>query len=167
MITGLIETEATYFKQVEKDSTNVSDLVQNMGLQAGGNILSIRRFRQIAKQHNDNNPSLRRCRPILVTTSNSNFTDNCFPQSLSLELQTSETSCSSNEIPLIASFYSTFETQTHARTHTHTHTHTHAHTLCTIMSAIIPTMHANVREAVIRAPPSYSDYWKQKNRAFD
>ena len=36
VIPGLIETKSTYFKQVEKDSTDVSDLVKHMGLQAGG-----------------------------------------------------------------------------------------------------------------------------------
>ena len=30
LFTGLIETESTYFKQVEKDSTKVSHLVQHM-----------------------------------------------------------------------------------------------------------------------------------------
>ena len=50
-----------------------------MGLQAGGNILSIRRLGKISKQQNDNIPSSqRRCRPILVTTSNSYFMKNCF-----------------------------------------------------------------------------------------
>ena len=50
VITGLIETESTYFKQVEKDSTDVCDLVQHMGLQAGGNILSIRRLGELTKR---------------------------------------------------------------------------------------------------------------------
>ena len=82
VITGLIETESTYFKQVEKDSTDVCDLVQHMGLQAGGNILSIRRLGKISKQQNDNIPSSqRRCRPILVTTSNFYFMENCFARS--------------------------------------------------------------------------------------
>ena len=82
MITGLIEPESTYCKQVEKESTDVCDLVQHMGLQAGGNILSIRRLGKISKQQNDNIPSSqRRCRPILVTTSNFYFMENCFARS--------------------------------------------------------------------------------------
>ena len=49
VITGLIETESSYFKQVEKDLTDVSDLVQHIGLQAGGNISSFRRLDKISK----------------------------------------------------------------------------------------------------------------------
>ena len=49
VITRLIETESTYFKQVEKDSTDVCELVQHICLQAGGNILSIRRLGKISK----------------------------------------------------------------------------------------------------------------------
>ena len=72
MVTSVIETEPTYFKQVVKDSTDVSDLVQYKCLQAGGNILSVRKFGKIAKQDNDNvSSSQRRCRLIHVTTSNS------------------------------------------------------------------------------------------------
>ena len=37
VITGLVEIESTYFMQVEKDSIDVNDLAQHMGLQAEGN----------------------------------------------------------------------------------------------------------------------------------
>ena len=82
VITGLIETESTYFKQVEKNLTDLSDLVQHMGLQAGGNILSIQQLGKIGKQHNNSiTYKQRRCRPILVRTSNSYFMENCFARS--------------------------------------------------------------------------------------
>ena len=64
--------------------TDVNGLVKHMGLQAGGNILSIRRLGKIAKQHNDNIPSSqRRCRPI--TTSNYHFKENCLARSHDLQ----------------------------------------------------------------------------------
>ena len=82
VVKSLIETEPTYFEQTVKDSTDVSDLVQYMCLQAGGNILSIRKLGKIPQHHNDNIPSSqRRCRLILVTISNSFFLENCFASS--------------------------------------------------------------------------------------
>ena len=91
VIAGLFETESTYFQQVETDSMVKGDLVQHRGLQADGNILSIWLLGKIAKQHSHNIPSSqRRYRPILITTSNSYFMENCFcPQSLFTELKTS------------------------------------------------------------------------------
>ena len=87
VITGLVETESTYFKQVEKDSFDVKEIVQHMGLQAEGNVTGLRRLGKIAKPiSKDNNVSdevtakpnseakitagPKRCRPILVTISN-------------------------------------------------------------------------------------------------
>ena len=81
VITVLIETESTYFKQVEKDLTDICDLVQHMSLQAVGKIPSIRRLGKISKQSDNIPSSQKRCRPILVTTSNSYFMENCFARS--------------------------------------------------------------------------------------
>ena len=57
VITGFFEIESTYFKQVEKDSAYVTGLFQYIGVQAGGNILSIRQLGKIAKKHTVNTPS--------------------------------------------------------------------------------------------------------------
>ena len=98
VITGQVETESTFFKQVEKDSFDVKEIVKHMGLQAEGNVTGLRRLGKIAKPiSNDNNVSdevtakpnseanitagPKRCRPILVTISNSYFMENYFARS--------------------------------------------------------------------------------------
>ena len=48
VITGLVETETTHFKQVEKDSFDVKEIVQHMYLQAEGNMSGLRRLGKIA-----------------------------------------------------------------------------------------------------------------------
>ena len=98
VITGLVETESTYFKQVEKDSFDVKEIVQHMGLQAEGNVTGLRRLGKIAKpisKYNNVSDAVtakpnseanitagpKRCRPFLVTISNSYFMENCFARS--------------------------------------------------------------------------------------
>ena len=54
-ITGLVETESTYFKQVDKDSIDVDEIVQHMGLQAKGNVTGLRRIGKIAKPISEDN----------------------------------------------------------------------------------------------------------------
>ena len=68
-------------EKVEKVLTDVGDLVQRIGLQAGGKILGIRRLGKIAKQHNVYNTSQKRCRLILNKISSYNFVENYFDQS--------------------------------------------------------------------------------------
>ena len=76
VITGLVETQSTYFKQVEKDSLDVKERVQHMGLQAEGNVTGLRRLGKIAKPiSKDNN----------VTLSISYFMEHCFAHSHNLQ----------------------------------------------------------------------------------
>ena len=98
VITGLVETESTYFKQVEKNSFDVKELVQHMGLQAEGNMTGLRRLGKNAKPISKDNyvsdevtakpnseasitAGPKRCRPIIVNISNSYFMENCFARS--------------------------------------------------------------------------------------
>ena len=83
VITGLPETETTYFKQIDKDTTEVENIVQHMHLQSENNISAIRRLGRVLKANVDETgqESRARCRPLLVTTSNSRFLNSCFARS--------------------------------------------------------------------------------------
>ena len=70
VITGAPETEPSYLKQLEKDSDQVNEIVNHLGLSPDNNITSIRR---LGKKENPTNNLKRNCRPLLVTTSNALF----------------------------------------------------------------------------------------------
>ena len=82
VITGAPETEPSYLKQLEKDSDQVNEIVNHLGLSPDNNITSIRR---LGKKENPTNNLKRNCRPLLVTTSNSLFMQKCFARSHHLQ----------------------------------------------------------------------------------
>ena len=49
VITGLPETETTYFKRIDKDTTEVENIVQHMHLRSENNITAIRRPGRVLK----------------------------------------------------------------------------------------------------------------------
>ena len=83
VITGLPETETTYFKQIDKDTTEVENILQHTHLQSENNITAIRRLGRVLKANVDEigQESRARCRPLLVTSSNSRFLNSCFARS--------------------------------------------------------------------------------------
>ena len=83
VITGLPEIETTYYKQIDKDTTEVKNIVQHMHLQSENNITAIRRLGRVLKANVDETgqESRARCRPLLVTTSNSRFLISCSARS--------------------------------------------------------------------------------------
>ena len=82
VITGVPETETTYSKQIDKDTTEVENIVQHMHLQSENNITAIRRLGRVLKANVDETgqESHARC-PLLVTTSKSGFLNSCFARS--------------------------------------------------------------------------------------
>ena len=95
VITGLAGTETTYFRQVEKDSFDVNEIVQHVGLLVEWNLTDIRRLGKNANRKNKENTVTDRilakqnseasttacfggCSPLLVTVSKSYFIENCF-----------------------------------------------------------------------------------------
>ena len=82
VITGIPENESSYFKQIENDSIEIDGIMQHMGLHPENNITAIRRLGKITKSSPNELASDRpRCRPLLVTTSNDRFLNNCFARS--------------------------------------------------------------------------------------
>ena len=75
VITGSSETETTYLKQIDKDSTEVENIVQHMHLQSENNITASRRLGRDLKANIDETGQKTRasCLPLLVTTSDSRF----------------------------------------------------------------------------------------------
>ena len=82
VITGVPETETTYSKQIDKDTSEVENIVQHMHLQSENNITAIRRLGRVLKANVDETgqESHARC-PLLVTTSKSRFLNSCFARS--------------------------------------------------------------------------------------
>ena len=72
--------ETTYFKQIDKDTTEVGNIVQHMHLQSENNLTTTRRLGSVLKPNVDETgqKSRARCRPLLVTISNSRFLNSCF-----------------------------------------------------------------------------------------
>ena len=83
VITGLPETETTYFEQIDKDTTAIESIVQHMHLQSENNRPAIRRLARVLEANVDEagQELHASCRPLLVTTSNSRFLNSCFARS--------------------------------------------------------------------------------------
>ena len=83
VITGLPETDTTYLKQIDKDTTEVENIVQHVNLQSENNITAIRRLGRVFKANVDETgqESRARCRQLLVTTSNSRVLKRNFTRS--------------------------------------------------------------------------------------
>ena len=83
VVNGLPETETTYFKQIDKDTTEVENKVQHMHLQSENNITAIRRLGSVLKTYvgDTGQESRARCRPLLVSSSNLCFLNSCFARS--------------------------------------------------------------------------------------
>ena len=75
IINGVTEFEDSYLKQIEKDSMEFKIIILHMGLACDGNVRGVRR---LGKKVNPPNKQKRNCRPILTTTSNPVFLQNCF-----------------------------------------------------------------------------------------
>ena len=75
VITGLPETDRTYLKQTDQNTTEVENIVQHVNLQSKNNITDIGRLGRVFKANVDEpgEESRARCRQLLVTTSNSRF----------------------------------------------------------------------------------------------
>ena len=78
VITGVPENDPTFFKQIENDSKLVDEAVRQLGLQPSGNINSIKR---LGKRLNLESKQPRKCHPLLITTTNRHFMNNCFARS--------------------------------------------------------------------------------------
>ena len=83
VFTGLPKTETVYFKQYDKDTTEVENRVQHMHLQSENSITAIHRLGRVLKANVDETgqDSRARCRPLLVMISNSRFLNSCFARS--------------------------------------------------------------------------------------
>ena len=78
IINGATESEDSYLSQIEKDSMEVKKIISHLGLACDGNVTG---FRRLGKKVNPLNKQKRNCRPILITTSNPLFLQNCFARS--------------------------------------------------------------------------------------
>ena len=83
VITDLPETETTYFKQINKDTTEVENIVQHMNLQSEDNITAICQLGRVLKANVDETgqETRVRCRPLLTTTPNSRLLISCLARS--------------------------------------------------------------------------------------
>lgn len=82
IIQGLPESESSYMKQLDTDSENIETMLNHIGVKSEGNITSIRR---LGKSLLSENGERRKCRPILVSTSNPHFLEMCFARSYKLQ----------------------------------------------------------------------------------
>ena len=85
VLTGASESGSTYFEQLEHDSESVNKILGHMGLKTEGNVTAVRR---LGKKINPANNTPRSCRPLLISTSNSHFLQNCFARSHYLKTYT-------------------------------------------------------------------------------
>ena len=85
VLTGASESGSTYFEQLEHDSESVNKILGHMGLKTEGNVTAVRR---LGKKINPANNIPRSCRPLLISTSNSHFLQNCFARSHYLKTYT-------------------------------------------------------------------------------
>ena len=82
IINCVTESEDSYLKQNEKDSMEVKNIISHIGLACDGNVTGVRR---LGKKVNPLNKQKRNRRPILITTSNPLFLQNCFARSHHLQ----------------------------------------------------------------------------------
>ena len=82
---GTSESGSTYIEQLEHVTKTVSKILGHIGLKTEGNVTAVRR---LGKKLNPANNAHRRCRPLLITTSNSYFLQNCFARNNYLKTYT-------------------------------------------------------------------------------
>ena len=82
IVTGVPEKGESHYERINSDVTAVEKIVSFIGVSPSGNITSLRRLgRSLPKGSNER----RKCRPIIVTSSNPLFMETCFARSHKLQ----------------------------------------------------------------------------------
>ena len=82
VINGVPENESSYLKQLDAHSKVVDEAVQHIGLHPSGNLSSVR---CLGKRLNPESNQPRKYCPLLITSNNSQFMNNCFARSHHLQ----------------------------------------------------------------------------------